>query len=84
MNFEPTESMTMLRDAARQFADKRLKPGAQEWDEKEAIPPEIYKEGAELGFFGLTMPVEHGGQGLTALDYFIEMAKTLQSPGATG
>ncbi len=46
MDFNFTESMAMLRDSAREFADKRLKPGSQEWDEQEAIPAEVYKEGA--------------------------------------
>ena len=61
MDFEFTETMTMLRDSARQFADKRLKPGAQEWDENEEIPAAVYREGAELGFFGLSVPEAFGG-----------------------
>ena len=32
MDFELDETMAMLRDSAREFAEKRLKPGAQEWD----------------------------------------------------
>ena len=38
MDFSFTESMAMLRDSAREFAEKRLKPGALEWDEQESIP----------------------------------------------
>lgn len=30
MDLEPDEAMTLLRDSAREFARKRLKPGAQE------------------------------------------------------
>ncbi len=73
MDFELTESMTMLRDAARTFADKRLKAGAPEWDEAEAIPDEVYKEAAELGFFGLSVPEEFGGLGVDALAYAAAM-----------
>jgi acyl-CoA dehydrogenase len=73
MDLEPTEAMAMLRDSARQFAEKRLKPGAQEWDEHEAIPPEVYKEGAELGFFGLSVPEEYGGLGVDPLAYAAAM-----------
>ena len=73
MDFNFTDSMSMLRDSARAFADKRLKPGSQEWDEREAIPAEIYKEAAELGFFGLSVPEEFGGLGVDALAYAVAM-----------
>jgi len=73
MDFEPTESMQMLRDAARQFAEKRLKPGAQEWDENESIPEDVYREAGELGFFGLSIPEEHGGLGVDPLAYAAAM-----------
>ena len=73
MDFNFTDSMAMLRDSARAFSEKRLKPGSQEWDEREAIPKEIYKEGADLGFFGLSVPEEFGGLGVDALAYAAAM-----------
>jgi alkylation response protein AidB-like acyl-CoA dehydrogenase len=73
MDFELSESMSMLRDSAREFAEKRLKPGAQEWDEHEAIPDSVYKEAAELGFFGLSIPEEFGGLGVDPLAYAVAM-----------
>jgi acyl-CoA dehydrogenase len=82
MDFEFDETMTMLRDSAREFADKRLKPGAQEWDEKEAIPPEIYKEGAELGFFGLSVPESLGGLGVNPLAYAVAMEELARGSAA--
>ncbi len=82
MDFEYTETMAMLRDSARAFADKRLKPGAQEWDEKEAIPPEIYKEGAELGFFGLSVPESLGGLGVDPLAYAVAMEELARGSAA--
>jgi alkylation response protein AidB-like acyl-CoA dehydrogenase len=82
MDLEPTEAMAMLRDSARQFAEKRLKPGAQEWDEHEAIPPEVYKEGAELGFFGLSVPEEYGGLGVDPLAYAAAMEELARGSAA--
>jgi len=73
MDFELSESMAMLKESARSFADKRLKPGAQEWDEHEAIPDAVYKEAAELGFFGLSVPEEFGGLGVDPLAYAVAM-----------
>lgn len=69
MNFELTEEQEMARETARNFAEKRLKPLAQKFDEEETIPRELYSEAAELGFFGLLVPEEHGGLGLDPIAY---------------
>jgi len=82
MDFELTESMTMLRDSARQFAEKRLKPGAQQWDEHEAIPEAVYKEAAELGFFGLSIPEEFGGLDVDPLAYAVAMEELARGSAA--
>jgi alkylation response protein AidB-like acyl-CoA dehydrogenase len=82
MDFELSDSMEMLRESARSFADKRLKPGAQEWDEHESIPDAIYKEGAELGFFGLSVPEEFGGLGVDALAYAVAMEELARGSAA--
>ena len=55
---EMSEAQKMVRDSARDFAEKRLKPLALKLDEEEAIPRELYLEAAELGFFGVMMPEE--------------------------
>ena len=67
--FELTEDQQAARDAAREFAEKRLKPAAQGFDEEEAIPKEVYAEAASLGFFGLMVPEEFGGLALDPLAY---------------
>jgi alkylation response protein AidB-like acyl-CoA dehydrogenase len=82
MDFEPSESMEMLRESARQFAEKRLKPGAQEWDEHEAIPEAVYKEGADLGFFGLSVPEAYGGLGVDPLAYAVAMEELARGSAA--
>jgi alkylation response protein AidB-like acyl-CoA dehydrogenase len=82
MDFEFTESMTMLRDSARTFAEKRLKPGAQEWDEHEKIPDGIYQEAGELGFFGLSIPEEYGGLGVDPLAYAVAMEELARGSAA--
>ena len=82
MDFQLTDSMEMLRESARAFADKRLKPGAQAWDEEEAIPDAVYKEAAELGFFGLSVPEEFGGLGVDALAYAVAMEELARGSAA--
>ena len=51
----------MLRDAARDYCDKRLRPNVEAWDHAERVPDEIFKEMTELGYFSLLCPEEYGG-----------------------
>ncbi|MBD3678017.1 MAG: acyl-CoA/acyl-ACP dehydrogenase [Rhodobacteraceae bacterium] len=60
------EELEMIRDQFRRFADDRVVPHAHEWHLKdELIPIEIIDEMAELGVFGLTIPENLGGFGLS-------------------
>jgi len=69
MDFELSEDQVLLRESAREFAQKRLHPIAEEMDEKGEMPGELLQEVAELGFFGLMAPEEHGGLGVDTLGY---------------
>ena len=60
------EELEMIRDQFRRFADERVIPNAHNWHLKdELIPMEIIEELAEMGVFGLTIPEDHGGFGLS-------------------
>ncbi|MHA1127448.1 MAG: acyl-CoA dehydrogenase family protein [Alphaproteobacteria bacterium] len=60
------EEYEMIRDQFRRFADDKVVPCAHEWHLKdELIPMEIITEMGELGVFGLTIPEEYGGFGMT-------------------
>lgn len=60
------EELEMIREQFRRFADERVVPHAHEWHLKdELIPMDIIEELAEMGVFGLTIPEEFGGFGLS-------------------
>ncbi|MEE9388069.1 MAG: acyl-CoA dehydrogenase family protein [Paracoccaceae bacterium] len=60
------DELEMIRDQFRRFADERVAPNAHGWHLKdELIPLEIINELAEMGVFGLTIPEEFGGFGLS-------------------
>ncbi|MCA0918950.1 acyl-CoA dehydrogenase family protein [Pseudooceanicola nanhaiensis] len=60
------EELEMIREQFRRYALDRVEPNAHEWHLKdELIPMEIIEELAEMGVFGLTIPEEFGGFGLT-------------------
>ncbi len=69
MDFEPTDEQRSLKDAAREFAAKKIAPFARKWDEAEAIPPAVFKDLAAMGYYGLLVPEEFGGLGLEPVGY---------------
>ena len=60
------EELEMIRDQFRRYAQEKVEPFAHEWHLKdELIPLEVIEELAEMGVFGLTIPEEFGGFGLS-------------------
>ena len=60
------DELDMIREQFRRYAVDRIEPHAHEWHLKdELIPMEVIEELAEMGVFGLTIPEEHGGFGLS-------------------
>jgi alkylation response protein AidB-like acyl-CoA dehydrogenase len=55
-----------LRESIGAFVDRELAPHAEEWEET-TFPDWVFQRMGELGFLGLSMPEEYGGQGG---DYF--------------
>jgi citronellyl-CoA dehydrogenase len=62
-----------FRKTVRQFAQKELAPYADEWEEAENFPNEVFKRAGELGIFGAHYPEEVGGAGG---DYWFAVAKS--------
>ena len=60
------DELEMIREQFRRFSIERVEPDAHDWHLKdELIPLEIIDEMAEMGVFGLTIPEEYGGFGLS-------------------
>jgi (2S)-methylsuccinyl-CoA dehydrogenase len=60
------DELEMIRDQFRRYADEQVAPFAHEWHLKdELIPMEVIQSLAEMGVFGLTIPEEFGGLGLS-------------------
>ncbi|NUP94923.1 MAG: acyl-CoA dehydrogenase family protein [Planctomycetaceae bacterium] len=82
--FELSEELTMVRDAAREFAERELKPRATKHDRQEHLDAEVLKLIGELGFWGLTVSEEYGGSGLGNLALSIVLEELNRGCGATG
>jgi alkylation response protein AidB-like acyl-CoA dehydrogenase len=69
MEFKLTEEQLEIKKAAREFAEKEFTPElALEYDQKEEFPMTLYKKAAQLGFTGMRIPQEYGGQGYGVLE----------------
>jgi alkylation response protein AidB-like acyl-CoA dehydrogenase len=62
-----------IRALAKEFAEKKLAPIANDIDHNDEVPQEIYDEMAEMGFYGLKIPEEYGGLGLDTRSYVCVM-----------
>jgi short-chain 2-methylacyl-CoA dehydrogenase len=86
MNFELSQEQTFIRESVRDFAEREIKPIAQELDEKQEFSIAITKKMGEMGLFGMVVPTEYGGQGMDYISYIIaveELARIDGSQAAT-
>lgn len=62
------DTLDQLLDTVRRYVRERLVPLEAEVAENDAVPPEVIAEMRDLGLFGLSIPEEHGGLGLSVSD----------------
>lgn len=78
MDFTLDKKHEMARTLFRDFAEKEVKPLAQEVDETEEFPRQTVEKMAKYGLLGIPVPKEYGGQGCDPLTYAMcveELAK---------
>jgi acyl-CoA dehydrogenase len=59
------DTLSQLLDTVERFVAERLRPLEQQVAEEDRIPPDVIEEMRGLGLFGLSIPEEYGGLGLT-------------------
>jgi acyl-CoA dehydrogenase len=62
------ETFSLLRDTVRRFVEERLIPAEDQVEHDDAVPESIVAEMRELGLFGLSVPEDYGGLGLTMVE----------------
>ena len=84
MTIDSSEEIKMIRESARDFAEKVIRPNLMEWDESQFFPVDVFRKMGELGFMGVLVPEEYGGTGLNYQAYITiieEIAKVCGSIG---
>ena len=84
MDFTLSKEHEMARTLFREFAEKEVKPLAQEVDETEEFPMATVEKMAKLGFLGIPVPKEYGGQGCDPLTYAMCVEELSKVCGTTG
>jgi alkylation response protein AidB-like acyl-CoA dehydrogenase len=64
MDFEFSDELRMVRDLAREFTEKSVRPVAAEIEQAHRVPRALIDEMAEIGLLGVAIPEEYGGSGL--------------------
>ncbi|WP_228242798.1 acyl-CoA dehydrogenase family protein [Porphyrobacter sp. GA68] len=59
------DTFTLLLETVRRFVDERLIPAEDRVEEEDAVPAEIVTEMRDMGLFGLSIPEDYGGLGLS-------------------
>lgn len=88
VDFELTEEQLAMQKTAKDFAEKEIKPVAEERDRildpKEIWPWDIYEKGNKLGFNKILIPRQYGGLGLTELDGCLIIEELSVADGGIG
>lgn len=84
MNFEYTQEQKMVKEMARDFAEKEIKPIADEVDRTSRFPNEVFKKMGELGLLGIPFPEEYGGAGGDTISYALAVEEIGRACGGTG
>ena len=74
----------MIRDAARDFAQKEISPIAAEHDENGTFPQATIKKMGGLGFMGIEVPELYGGAGMDALAYVLALEEICKVDASHG
>jgi acyl-CoA dehydrogenase len=69
------EAHRQVADAVRRFVEREIMPFANEWDEAETFPRDLYRKAAGIGLLGLGYPAEYGG---TPADHITRMLATIE------
>ena len=84
MNFTESDNQKMVRDMARDFAEKEIRPHFMEWDESQEFPVPLFKKLGELGLMGIFIPEEYGGSGMNYHDYITAIVEISKVCGSIG
>ena len=79
MDFALTDDQLSIQSIARDFAQKRIAPVADKFDESGEFPLENIQEMGQLGLMGIEVPTEYGGAGMDSISYVLAMMEVAEA-----
>lgn len=84
MHFQEDESVRMVRQTVRDFAEKHIRPDMMAWDEAQHFPVDVFKGLGELGLMGVLVPESYGGSGFGYYEYAAAIEELAKVCGSIG
>ena len=83
MSYKLSDEQLMIQAMVREFSRKVVAPEAAERDQTKEFPAQILKKMGELGFMGMMIPPEYGGEGADTISYVLALSEIAYSCAST-
>ncbi len=84
MDLQLSDEHRMIREMARDFAQREIAPIAAQYDESGEFPSETIARMGKQGFMGIAVPEEYGGAGMDTLAYVLALAEISKADASHG
>ena len=78
------ETIDLIRDTVRQFSSQEIAPRAEEIDQTDEFPRDLWPRLGDLGLLGITVSEEYGGAGLGYLAHAVTMEEISRGSASVG
>lgn len=84
LNFALGDTVEMLREAVKDFAEREIAPRAARIDSHNEFPADLWPKLGRLGLLGVTVEEEYGGSGLGYLEHVVSMEEISRASASVG